>query len=123
MTVLSVSLADPNGSNAIVAAARWLQDAFLGSVATTLAVLAVATVGFLLLTGRLHIRRGATVLLGCFLLFGAPVIVAGLRGDDERTASTFIEPIPVPSVQPKPAPSAGRPPNYDPYAGAAVPTR
>lgn len=123
MTVFSASLADPTGSSAIVAAARWWQGALLGGVATTIAVLAVAAVGFLMLTGRLHIRRGATVLLGCFLLFGAPTIASGLHGSsgDGVEARSVVSPpliLPPPAIVP---PSLPAPVPYDPYAGAAVP--
>ena len=73
------SLADPQGSGAIVSAVRWLEGTLLGTVATVVAVIAVASVGFLMLTGRLNWRYGATVILGCFILFGAASIVAGIQ--------------------------------------------
>lgn len=73
------SLPDPAGSGAIVNAVRWLQGTLLGTVATVAAVIAVATVGFLMLTGRMNWRYGATVILGCFILFGAASIVAGIQ--------------------------------------------
>jgi type IV secretion system protein VirB2 len=73
------SFADPTGSGPIIAALSWLQGTLLGTVATVVAVIAVATVGFLMLTGRLNWRYGATVILGCFVLFGAATIVGGIR--------------------------------------------
>jgi type IV secretion system protein VirB2 len=73
------SLADPAGSGAIVSAVRWLQGTLLGTVATVVAVIAVASVGFMMLTGRINWRYGATVILGCFILFGAASIVAGIQ--------------------------------------------
>ena len=72
-------VADPAGSGAIVGALNWLQGTLLGTVATVAAVIAVAAVGFMMLTGRMNWRYGATVILGCFILFGAGAIVAGLR--------------------------------------------
>jgi len=72
-------LADPQGSGAIVGAVRWLQGTLLGTVATVVAVIAVAAVGLLMLTGRINWRYGATVILGCFILFGAASIVAGIQ--------------------------------------------
>ncbi|WP_309606816.1 TrbC/VirB2 family protein [Phenylobacterium sp.] len=75
----SAQVADPAGSGAIVGALNWLQGTLLGTVATVAAVIAVAAVGFMMLTGRLNWRYGATVILGCFILFGAGAIVAGLR--------------------------------------------
>jgi type IV secretion system protein VirB2 len=71
------SLSDPAGSGVIVSAVRWLEGTLLGTIATVVAVIAVATVGLLMLTGRINWRYGATVILGCFILFGAASIVAG----------------------------------------------
>lgn len=71
--------ADPAGSGPIVAALGWLQGTLLGNVATAVAVMAVAAVGFMMLTGRMNWRFGATVILGCFILFGAASIVAGIQ--------------------------------------------
>ncbi|HEX8621891.1 MAG TPA: TrbC/VirB2 family protein [Allosphingosinicella sp.] len=73
------SLSDPAGSGVIVAAVRWLEGTLLGTIATVVAVIAVATVGLLMLTGRINWRYGATVILGCFILFGAASIVAGIQ--------------------------------------------
>nr|WP_022685005.1 TrbC/VirB2 family protein [Sphingomonas phyllosphaerae] len=70
---------DPAGSGAIVGAVSWLQGTLLGTVATVVAVIAVASVGFMMLTGRMNWRYGATVILGCFILFGAAGIVGGIR--------------------------------------------
>ncbi|MCE7798382.1 TrbC/VirB2 family protein [Sphingobium sufflavum] len=72
-------LADPAGSSVLVNAVNWLQGTLLGTVATVVAVIAVASVGFLMLTGRVNWRHGAVVILGCFILFGAGTIVAGIR--------------------------------------------
>jgi len=71
--------ADPQGSGPIVAALGWLQGTLLGNVATAVAVMAVAAVGFMMLTGRMNWRFGATVIIGCFVLFGAASIVAGIQ--------------------------------------------
>ena len=73
------SFSDPAGSGVIVAAMRWLEGTLLGTIATVVAVIAVATVGLLMLTGRINWRYGATVILGCFILFGAASIVAGIQ--------------------------------------------
>jgi type IV secretion system protein VirB2 len=70
---------DPAGSGPIVAALSWIQGTLLGNVATAVAVIAVAMIGFMMLTGRINWRIGATVILGCFILFGAATIVAGIR--------------------------------------------
>ena len=70
---------DPAGSGPIVGAADWLQGTLLGNVATAIAVIAVAAVGFMMLTGRINWKYGATVVLGLFILFGAASIVGGIR--------------------------------------------
>lgn len=78
-SALAQSGADPAGSGPIVAALDWLQGTLLGNVATTVAVIAVAMIGFMMLTGRMNWRFGATVILGCFVLFGASAIVSGIQ--------------------------------------------
>jgi type IV secretion system protein VirB2 len=115
----SASLADPSGSGTLLAAVSWLQGTLLGTVATTVAVIAVASVGFLMLAGRMDWRRGATVVVGCFVLFGATSMVAGIRG----LASDGIEAPAIPAyVAPPPVARASPLPvaPYDPYAGASV---
>lgn len=73
------SYSNPAGSGVLVSAVNWLQGTLLGTVATVVAVIAVASVGFMMLTGRVNWRHGATVILGCFILFGAASIVAGIQ--------------------------------------------
>ena len=71
--------ADPAGSGVLVNAAQWVQGTLMGTFATVAAVIAIAVVGFMMLTGRINWRYGATVILGCFILFGAASIVAGIQ--------------------------------------------
>jgi type IV secretion system protein VirB2 len=73
------SYSDPAGSGVLVSAVNWLQGTLLGTIATVVAVIAVAAVGFMMLTGRINWRYGVTVILGCFILFGASSIVAGIH--------------------------------------------
>jgi type IV secretion system protein VirB2 len=115
-----MSLSDPDGANPLVAATQWLQATMTGTVATAIAVLAVASVGALMRTGRLDWRRGATVVLGCFVLFGAASIAAGIRGglSGEETATRAPLPPPLPIVLMRPT-TPKPPPGFDPYAGAA----
>lgn len=117
----SGSLADPAGSGAIVAAVGWLEGTLLGTLATSVAVIAVAWAGLLMLTGRLEVRRGLNVIVGCFIVFGAASIAAGIRG---AAAAPAFAPVP-PREPPQPPPPAPppRPANPDPYAGASVPGR
>jgi type IV secretory pathway VirB2 component (pilin) len=71
--------ATPAGASPILGAVTWMQDTLLGEVASSVAVIAVAVVGFMMLSGRLNWRYGATVIVGCFVLFGAATIVGGIR--------------------------------------------
>lgn len=115
-------LTEPDGGRALVEAAIWWQTLATGTVATVIATIAVAVIGLLMLQGRLPLRRGVTVVLGCFLLFGARTITDGLLNVSRRaTGETVAARVPIP-----PAPIATAPPQpsvYDPYAGAAVPVR
>lgn len=114
------------GSGVFAATMQWLQGTLLGTVATTVAVIAVASVGLLLLSGRIDIRRGAQVIFGCFILFGASSIAAGIMrvAQGNGIPPEMAAPPPSPPVYPAPvakAPLKAMP--YDPYAGAALPTR
>lgn len=72
-------IANPAGSSPISNAVDWIQGTLMGRVATTVAVIAVAAVGFMMLTGRMNWKFGATVIIGCFILFGAASIVTGIQ--------------------------------------------
>lgn len=118
----TLSLTDPPADSAIANGIGWIQDAALGTVATTVAVIAVAAIGLLMLSGRLELRRGITVVLGCFILFGAASLAGAL------TSSTGANTQPRPLAAPDPGPLSSQlltptpPPSvYDPYAGASVP--
>lgn len=94
----------------------WLGDTVFGTVAITLCVIAVAAIGLLMLSGRLPVRRGLQVVLGCFILLGAPIIAATFS-DTLREPST---PLPPPVAAPA-SPRGDLPPaDYDPYAGASL---
>src|SRR4051812_8915649 len=103
------SLPEPS---AIVSAVTWVEEIMLGSAATALATLAIAGVGALLLTGRIDIRRGASIVLGCFVLFGAAAItnglMAGIRGSGLATSNEIAAETPPPLMSS--APSSGKPP-------------
>jgi len=115
---LTVSLSDPAPESGLLVAAQWLQGTLLGSVATAVAVIAFASIGYGMLSGRINLRRGATVVIGCFVLFGAPAIAAGLRELSFATLDPGEPPAPIAVPPPPPRPPAAP---YDPYAGAAVP--
>jgi type IV secretion system protein VirB2 len=75
----SLRAASPAGASPILSAVTWMKDTLLGEVASGVAVIAVAVVGFMMLSGRLNWRYGATVIVGCFVLFGAATIVGGIQ--------------------------------------------
>lgn len=111
----------PSGQNVLLSSAQWVQATLLGTFATAVAVIAVASIGFLMLNGRVNIRRGITVILGCFILFGAASIANGLRGaavgvteqvDTAPPHRVVVEPT---LVVPAAVPAA-----EDPYAGASL---
>lgn len=111
---------DPS-SSALTGAVDWLQGALLGSAATAAAVTAVGWVGLLMLSGRVDIRRGGTVMLGCFILFGASSIARGILTavqSGAAPAGVIAAAPPPPNYPPSPPPKAQA--AYDPYAGAAV---
>ena len=76
---LAQAQSDPAGSSPLIAALSWVQGTLLGTVATSAAVIAIAVVGFLMLSGRMEWRRGVIVIVGAFIIFGAVSIVAGIR--------------------------------------------
>jgi len=74
----SYFLADPSGPSSLVLAVQWIQGTLLGTIATATAVIMVASIGLMMLTGRVDIRRGVSIIFGCFVLFGAPSIGLGI---------------------------------------------
>jgi len=114
---------DPSDLDSIGAAVLWVQGTLLGSIAVAVAVVAVASVGLMMLRGRIDLRRGMTVIAGCFVLFGAPTIVSGiqsmLNGVDDRIET----PAKAPPTMPPPPALPPAPVSADPYAGASVPVR
>ena len=114
-----LALAVGLSGNAPFAAASWVERLLTGPLGTTLAVLAVGWFGLGLLTGRLAVRRGGLLLLGCFVLFGAPGIARGLLGLAGDTGRA--RPAPVAQTITPPPPAVPSPPPFDPYAGASVP--
>jgi type IV secretion system protein VirB2 len=116
-------LNDPLGPSALVVAVRWLEITLLGTIATTTAVICVAWIGVTMLTGRIQVRHCMTTILGCFVLFGASSIAAGIQcaahgecavADDSVQSRADIAPLAAPP------PPIIIPPRSDPYAGAAI---
>lgn len=116
------SLTDPPAGSPVTQGFDWILGTTLGSLATIVACLAVAAIGLLMLSGRIELKRGITVVLGCFILFGARTIAGALVGHGAAHNETrghtamAVERSPLQPVVPQR-------PGYDPYAGASVPVR
>lgn len=110
------SLFDPPDTSPLAGAVEWLTGTLLGTVAVSLCVIAVAVLGLMMLTGRLPVRRGLELVLGCFVLLGAPVIASAFIGGAQREAA----PLPPPPPPAPPARAELPPADYDPYAGASL---
>ena len=107
----------PLSDAALPQAAQWIEGVLLGSVGTSLAVIAVAWVGFEALNGRASPRRALQVVLGAFILFGAPQIVSSVAGLARSSSGGVSAEVPAAPLAPPPK----VPPPFDPYAGASVP--
>jgi type IV secretion system protein VirB2 len=105
---------------ALPAAVDWAVGTLLGSAATGVAVVAVAFLGFRMLFGHLDWRTAARVVLGIFILFGAPMIARELMalkrdGEASKSGQMAAGGIPQQPVVPENASVV------DPYAGAGLP--
>lgn len=116
--ILALAASRPVGDP--FAAVGWVERLLTGPVGTGAAVVAVAWFGFSLLAGRLSLRRGGLVVIGCFVLFGAPSIARSLLSLMHASAGGSAPTGPATLAVPQPA-MPPSPPAYDPYAGAAVP--
>ncbi len=117
------SLTEPSAQNSLAVAIGWVEATSLGTLATTLAIIAMAGIGLTMLSGRIEVRRGIAVIAGCFVLFGASALTRGIllnvsASSDNVTAVAVPPELPMPKANPRarPAPPAVN----DPYAGAAV---
>lgn len=116
---------DPAGLESLLGAVQWVEGSMLGTVATTIAVVAVAATGMMMLSGRIDWRRGASMILGCFIVFGASSIAAGIRAAAIGDGDGYMPPPavapPFLAVMPGTRARASAPTGNDPYATAAMP--
>lgn len=70
----SSTLFDPPLYSPLGEAVGWIGQMLFGTLAVTLCVLAVAFVGLTMLSGRMPLRRALNVVIGSFILLGAPAI-------------------------------------------------
>jgi type IV secretion system protein VirB2 len=117
--VVQQSLLASPGASPLVTTTRWIDGVLLGEVALGVGVLAVAIIGAHMLTGKLPLRQGVRVVIGCFVLLGAPVISAAftdLMDSDMRGTQPEIPTIAeLAPTRPEPPPV-----QYNPYAQASV---
>lgn len=113
------------GANAnyssLAGAVDWIESSLTGSVATSIAVIALALSAIAMLQGRVDIGRLGKVALGAFILFGSPFLASELvRSLSSRDPIDAQIASAGPSISPAPAVPKNAPVN-DPYAGASVP--
>jgi len=112
--------------NAIVNATSWIDHVLTGTLASTVAIISVAIFGLMLMTGRVRRPRAVELIIGCFIIFGARSIAAGLissigaRDQGAPIAQTVRPNLPISPVARQPSP---RTQFNDPYNGAAMPPR
>lgn len=116
-------MSDSPQANVFTAAVDWIAGLLTSGLGLTVAIIAVAWIGYLALYGRIDLRRAASVILGCFVIFGASTIAAGFAeivsaGDpqDSAAATALAPPLATPTVPAQAQPN-------DPYAAAALPRR
>jgi type IV secretory pathway VirB2 component (pilin) len=120
MCNLLVILTAAANEGAIAAASKWVSVGLLGPAATSIAILAIASLGLAMLWGRFDLRLAGRTIVGLFILFGAPLIAYELMQTlDVR--ETAIPDVAQAAAAPQPPAIPTNAPVNDPYAGAAVP--
>ena len=114
----SATQSDATGTS-LESAVSWIADLMTGSIAISLCVIAVAFLGFTMLTGRVPIRRGLFIALGAFILLAAPIIATGFAQiwQGQNAVSYAPEAIADSDLGPR---EDLPPSDYDPYAGASI---
>lgn len=110
------SLLEVGGGTPMVESALWIEGAMLGEIALGVCGLAVAFIGALMLTGRLPLREGARIVVGCFVLLCAPTIALGFVDGAGQTTNSKSMSRPVFPTSEKPQVNLA-PVTIDPYAG------
>lgn len=113
---------DSVGSSAVTSAVGWAAGTLLGTFATAIAIVAIASVGFLMFTGRIDAHRAAQAVFGCFVIFGASTIAGGILGaiSGRDSASELAQAAPPPPPLSSPPASVHlNSTAYNPYASPA----
>ncbi|MEP5937338.1 MAG: TrbC/VirB2 family protein [Erythrobacter sp.] len=116
----SASLLDPPYDPSVQSSLDWISGMLMGEIAIAVSVVGVAIVGFIMLTGRLPLRRGVQVIIGCFVLLGAPALAASFT-EFWQGSVVDAQPLTYSTEAEAIAPREDLPPaQYDPYAGASL---
>lgn len=115
--ISQASLLDPSSSQTLSTSVEWMSGTMLLETATALCVIGVALLGFAMLTGRFHVRKGFGVVVGCFLVLGAPSVAAGLLTMINSSHNPSNAKLPPSPLLPD-AREGLQPATKDPYAGA-----
>ena len=120
-------LAAPNsGITSIALASQWIEDLVHGRLATAVAIAAVGSLGYQMMSGRFSARAALRVILGCFILFGSSTIARGLMDGLPHSQPEFSPTVayqappmstPVPVIVPSFAPTSNSGNPFDPYPG------
>lgn len=73
------SLFDNDPSSPLTTGTGWIVQLLTGTLATTLCVIAIALLGYLMLIGRFRVIGGFRVVLGCFIVLGSAQIAAAIN--------------------------------------------
>lgn len=120
-------LAPPLEGGSIAAASRWVEELLRGQLAAAIAVMAIALLGYGMMSSRISVRDALKVIIGCFILFGSPTIsralIGTIRGTGEASPpSLFVHssPSPLPLPLPSAPPETNANP-FDPYSNNLPP--
>jgi type IV secretory pathway VirB2 component (pilin) len=109
------------GSSSLVGALTWVENVLLGTTATVVGVIAVASIGLMMLSGRVDVKQGIRTVVGLLVVFGAPTIASAIEMQ-LRQAATEAPGYAIAAASEPPLPAEQTPPPkaFDPYAGASV---
>lgn len=99
-------------------ATAWIDIVLTGPLVLAICSIAIAVLGLAMFAGRFEIRRGAAIILGCFIVFGASTIASGLVG--RPAAPTAAAQAAIATAPQPPMPRRNDRKVDDPYAGASL---
>ena len=99
-------------------ATAWLDTVLAGPLVLAICSIAIAVLGLAMFAGRFDVRRGAAVILGCFVVLGASSTGSGLVG--RQSASTAAADASIANPPQPQMPQRKDRKVDDPYAGASL---